>query len=212
MSQELNKGTQHWSSLVGHKKHFPFFFYEFDIYFIVLLWYFYNNSNKPIIIIKTRTYIPGIKSVTLKGAWIFEMETFDVPLSAEMILISKTLAAGMKWWWILELWKLSADEYLSSIENFVIWFWTSSILILIKIIPGILLTYQSYIKSIFKMRLFWKLEWVIKHLALPPIPSQGLLPWLAARNITWHSTEGHLDGELDLLNFWNSCTGMDLHH
>ena len=81
-----------------------------------------------------------------------------------------------------------------------------------KIIPGILSTHQSYIKSAFKMWLFWKLEWVTKHLTLPPIPSQGLLSWLMEKNATWHSTDGHLDGELDLLNFWNSCIAMELHH
>ena len=36
--------------------------------------------------------------VISEGAWIFEMETFDAPLSAEMILISKPLAVGIKWW------------------------------------------------------------------------------------------------------------------
>ena len=81
------------------------------------------------------TDIPGIKSVMLEGAWVFEMETFDATLSAEIILISKPLAALIKWWWILEPWKLSADEYLSYTENFVIRFWTSSALILMKIIP-----------------------------------------------------------------------------
>ena len=42
------------------------------------------------------TDIPGIKSVMLEGAWVFEMETFDATLSAEIILISKPLAALIK--------------------------------------------------------------------------------------------------------------------
>ena len=63
----------------------------------------------------------------------------------------------------------------------------SSVLILMKIIPGTLLTHKSYIKSTFKMWLFWKLDWVTKHLHF----------W--QKNAR---TEGHLDGELDLLNFW----------
>ena len=115
--KQLNKGTQHGSSLVGHKKHFPFF-HKFFTYFIVLLRYFYNISNKPISIVNTSNIL-GIKSVILKDAWIFEMETFDMPLSAEMILISKPLAIVIKWWQILKCWKLSADEYLSYKENFL---------------------------------------------------------------------------------------------
>ena len=34
------------------------------------------------------TYILGMKSVMLEGAWILEIETFDAPLLAESILIS----------------------------------------------------------------------------------------------------------------------------
>ena len=67
-------------------------------------------------------FVAGIKSVILECAWIFEIETFDAHLSAETILISKPLAVRIKGWWILESWKLSEDEYLSSKENFAIWF------------------------------------------------------------------------------------------
>ena len=47
---------------------------------------------------KQHIYISDMKLVISEGAWIFEMETFDAPLSAEMILISKPLAVGIKWW------------------------------------------------------------------------------------------------------------------
>ena len=42
------------------------------------------------------TCIPGIESVILEDAWIIEMETYDAPLSAEIIFISKPLALGIK--------------------------------------------------------------------------------------------------------------------
>ena len=136
MSEVVEQRNPKWIIVSGPQKTFSiFFFHEFDMYFIALLKYLCNIPNKPIVIINASNRHPWHKVSNVRRAWVFEMETFHATLSAEIILISKPLAALIKWWWILEPWQLSADEYLSCTENFVIRFWTSSALILMKIIP-----------------------------------------------------------------------------
>ena len=68
MSEAVEQRNATWIIFSGPQKAFSIFFHKFDMYFSVLLRYFY-----------------GIKSVILEGAWIFYMETFDAPLLAEMI-------------------------------------------------------------------------------------------------------------------------------
>ena len=96
--KQLIKGTWHGLSLVGLKNIFHFFFHKLGIYFIVLLRYFYNISNKPVIIINTSNIHSWHKVSNIRRCLDFWNGDIWCTLSAEMNLISKPLAVVIKWW------------------------------------------------------------------------------------------------------------------
>ena len=177
MSQAVEQGTQHWSSLVGHKKCFRFFFINLMCISFLLLRYFYSISNKPIIIINTSNIHSWHKVSNIRRC--LDLWNGDIWCTLIIRNDSDFKAINSRNKTMMTSWALKTiSRGISFFQRKFL-----SVLILMKITLGILLTYQSCIKSTFKMWLFWQLEWVTKRLAKRwvtkllalPIRSQGLL-------------------------------------
>ena len=67
MSQAVEQRNRTWIIFSVPQKVFSIFFHKFDMYFIVLLRYFCNISNKPIIMINTSNVYPWHKVINIRS-------------------------------------------------------------------------------------------------------------------------------------------------